>query len=637
MENSQQDASSTTEAAAAAALDEPATKKQKTDDETSHNSTATTTADNTSLKDKLKNLPEELKGVDFTRHVTWGKYAPYPKTNSLEEEDTKGATTSTSSSDTAPPIPLVPLNQPPVFTPSSPALCHYVHAIRGRARACTIHLKPQPGQIGTEVPKADGTGLPPQPGQELPRPVPTPMFMPVGTKGCLKSLTVKELMTDPALNCPIILANTYHMALQPGTDLLGDFQGLHCFMGQHGTNTRKNMDTSAPHSISPTNNKKKRGMTYNLLTDSGGFQMVSLAKLSQVTEEGVTFENPFIKGDHHKGNKKNIKGDESNGETINGSNDSNTNDNNQDDTSSMMLLRPEDSIKCQNEIGANIIMCLDDVVSSVEVDDDRFEMATYRTLRWYDRCIQAHQKEATQNLFPIVQGGLDTSVGGLRERCLAGFRRREIELNYVVPGYAIGGLAGGESKDEFWRVVDQCCKALPDTKPRYLMGVGYPLDLVVCTALGVDMYDCVYPTRTARFGVALVPGEAPGTMRLKSHEFATDTTRVVQEGCGCQACHPKTAVSRARLHRLLKTNNPLAIQLLTQHNIAYMMSLVRNMRQAILDDTFATFVRGFLADQFRDKADTDFATSDTTTTTTNNNNAIPDWVREALAAAGIVV
>ena len=121
-------------------------------------------------------------------------------------------------------------------------------------------------------------------------------------------------------------------------------------------------------------------------------------------------------------------------------------------------------------------------------------------------------------MFAIVQGGLDTKPGGLRDVCLEGFRRRD----HLIPGYAIGGLAGGESKDEFWRVVAHSCRALPVNKPRYLMGVGYPLDLVVCTALGVDMYDCVYPTRTARFGVALVDGVAPGTLRLKGTEFAKD-------------------------------------------------------------------------------------------------------------------
>ena len=535
---------------------EPANKRQRLDEKPIQ------------PKDKLANLPEELQGVDFTRHITWKKYAPYPASSS---PSSPSSSLPKSDSNVAPPIPTTPVNTPPVFVKSSPALCHHVNAISGRARACTIHLKPQKGQT-----------------KALPRPVPTPIFMPVGTKGCLKALTVEELMTDPALSCPIILANTYHMALQPGTELVDEFDGLHCFMGQN-----KHSDT--------TNDND--GMTYNLLTDSGGFQMVSLAKLSQVTEEGVTFENPFLKGDHCKRDL------EPQQDAVGA-----------DDSDAMMLLKPEDSIRFQNEIGANIIMALDDVVSSVEVDDDRFEMPTYRTLRWYDRCIQAHAKEDSQNLFPIVQGGLDTDVGGLRERCLAGFRRREVDLGYIVPGYAIGGLAGGESKDEFWRVVDQCCRALPDSKPRYLMGVGYPLDLVVCTALGVDMYDCVYPTRTARFGVALVPGEAPGTMRLKSHEFATDVS-VVQEGCGCQACHPKTAVSRSRLHRLLKTDNPLAIQLLTQHNIAYMMSLVRNMRQAILDDAFAAFAQGFMADHFRGES--------------KGGKEIPGWVHDALASAGI--
>ena len=132
-------------------------------------------------------------------------------------------------------------------------------------------------------------------------------------------------------------------------------------------------------------------------------------------------------------------------------------------------------------------------------------------------------------------------------------------------GYAIGGLAGGESEDKFWRVADQCCRALPDTTPRYLMGVGYPLDLVVCTALSVDIYDCVYPTRKARFGVALVPCEAPGTLRLKGHECARDES-VIQNECGCQAC--AGGISRARLHALLKCGNPFAAQLVTQHNIA---------------------------------------------------------------------
>jgi tRNA-guanine transglycosylase len=472
-------------------------------------------------------LPPELASVDFSKRITWGKYAPYT--------DVK--------------LPLVPVGTAPVYAKDSPALCHHVNGLSKRARACTIHLKPQKGQLGKKS-----------------RPVPTPMFMPVGTKGCLKGISIEELVNDPALQCPIILANTYHMAIQPGTELVRDMGGLHSFQGLDKCETEN---------------------SYNLLTDSGGFQMVSLVKLSQVTEEGVSFQNPFQQDDDKK--------------------------------KDMLLLRPEDSIRHQNNIGANIIMALDDVISSVATDDERFLTATHRTLRWYDRCIEAHAKPDTQNLFPIVQGGLDVQFGGLREQCLAGFRERQLERGYQIPGYAIGGLAGGEEKDCFWRVIDQCCRALPDDKPRYLMGVGYPLDLVVCTALGVDLFDCVYPTRTARFGVALVKSSASspgGILKVKAHACNGDSS-VLQEGCPCQAC--RLGISRSRLHALHKAGNPVAVQLITQHNLAYMMALVRDMRNAILEDRFATFAIDFVREQH-------FA-----------NEEIPSWVVDALAAAGIDV
>lgn len=331
--------------------------------------------------------------------------------------------------------------------------------------------------------------------------------------------------------------------------------------------------------------------------------MVSLVKLSRVTEDGVSFENPFTKKRHEVDFDDNIVG---------GINNPKEKD--------MLLLRPEDSIRHQNNIGANIIMALDDVVSSVEENEERFRVATHRTLRWYDRCVKAHAKPVTQNLFPIVQGGLDTKLGGLREQCLAGFRHRAQQWKYAIPGYAIGGLAGGESKDDFWRVVDQCCRALPDNKPRYLMGVGYPLDLVVCTALGVDMYDCVYPTRTARFGVALIKGPAPGTLRLKTRESSLNNN-VIQLGCGCQAC--RCGISRSRLHSLLKANNPLAIELITQHNIAFMMALVRSMRKAILQDKYGEFVRSFVLEQYPEERNG------------NGKESCPQWVLDALLAAGI--
>lgn len=473
-------------------------------------STPSDTQDDTSTAATVdySKLPEELKNVNFTRRITWNKFAPYPDSN----DSTK----------MAPPLPVTPVGAEPVVSPTSPALTFQVHATCGRARACTVHLTHGP--------------------------VATPVFMPVGTKGSVKGVSVEEITSDLSLNNEIILANTYHLALQPTTPLVEKMGGLHKFMG----------------------------WSRNILTDSGGFQMVSLLKLAEITEEGVTFESPYD-------NKR-------------------------------LLLRPEDSIQHQNEIGSDIIMALDDVVSSVTVDDTRFREATYRTLRWLDRCFAAHKYPDTQALFPIVQGGLDTNIGGLREQCLAGFRNRSSQIS----GYAIGGLAGGESKEQFWKVVDQCCRALPDNKPRYLMGVGYPLDLVVCTALGIDMYDCVYPTRTARFGVALVPGPAPGTLRLKNHECATDT-RVVQEGCGCQAC--SGGMSRARLHSLLKSGNSLAAQLLTQHNIAYMMALVRNMRQAILENRFPAFARDFVKDQYPGEE--------------NGGENVPAWVKDAVASAGI--
>lgn len=173
-------------------------------------------------------------------------------------------------------------------------------------------------------------------------------------------------------------------------------------------------------------------------------------------------------------------------------------------------------------------MALDDVVHSCTDDDARFTEATHRTVRWLDRCIAAHARKDEQNLFAIVQGGLDVSEGGLRDQCLQAFLDRDAK----IPGYAIGGLAGGEDKGSFWRVVERCTRKLPENKPRYVMGVGYPLDIVVCTALGADMYDCVYPSRTGRFGTAMVPW---GLLKLKSSE-CKDDERPIDPNCQCETC-----------------------------------------------------------------------------------------------------
>jgi tRNA-guanine transglycosylase len=249
---------------------------------------------------------------------------------------------------------------PPVFTAKSPALAFNVHALSVHARAATLHLPH--GKVRT------------------------PVFMPVGTKGTIKGLSSYQLLEDP-LAPEIILGNTYHLASQPGTELLNDLGGLHKFMN----------------------------WSNNLLTDSGGFQMVSLLKLAEITEQGVKFQSP-------------VDGRE-------------------------MMLTPEESIKCQNEIGADIMMQLDDVVSSVSTDMQRFKEATARSVRWLDRCVAAHKRPTEQNLFGIIQGGLDVSPGGLREQCLEEMLKRDL------PGYAIGGLAGGEDKANFWRVVAhvRCC------------------------------------------------------------------------------------------------------------------------------------------------------------------------------------
>ncbi|KAK9762759.1 Queuine tRNA-ribosyltransferase catalytic subunit 1 [Basidiobolus ranarum] len=280
-----------------------------------------------------------------------------------------------------------------------------------------------------------------------------------------------------------------------------------------------------------------------LLTDSGGFQMVSLLHLAEITEEGVQFQNPFDK--------------------------------------SLMLLTPEESISLQNSIGADIMMQLDDVVSSLTTGA-RLEEAMHRSIRWLDRCIKAHKNPKSQNLFAIIQGGLEPE---LRKHCIKEMVARDL------PGYAIGGLSGGEEKDQFWRIVDLCTDYLPDNKPRYCMGVGYAEDLVVCSALGVDMYDCVFPTRTARFGNALV---ITGSMNLKNARYANDF-RPIDSECPCLTCKNYT---RSYLHSI-GTKETVGCHLLSIHNIAFQMQLMKKLRQSIVDDRFPDFLREFMYTRYK--------------------------------------
>ncbi|KAE8350185.1 hypothetical protein BDV28DRAFT_159853 [Aspergillus coremiiformis] len=353
--------------------------------------------------------------------------------------------------------------------------------------------------------------------------VPLPIFMPVATQASLKGLTYDQLKQT---GCMLCLNNTYHLGLKPGQAVLDEIGGAH----------------------------KLQGWDRNILTDSGGFQMVSLLKLATVTEEGVRFLSP------HDGTP--------------------------------MLLTPEHSISLQNSIGSDIIMQLDDVIATTSPDHARIEEAMERSVRWLDRCIDAHKYPERQNLFCIIQGGLDLE---LRRKCCAEMVARD------TPGIAIGGLSGGEAKEEFCKVVDACTGLLPDQKPRYVMGVGYPEDLIVGVALGADMFDCVWPTRTARFGNAVVPS---GSLNLRNHTFAQDF-RPVQDDCTCTICRPKDqgglGITRAYIHHLA-AKETVGAHLLSIHNVHYLLSLMGAARQAILEDRFPAFLRDFFRKLYGEKS-----------------------------------
>jgi tRNA-guanine transglycosylase len=376
-----------------------------------------------------------------------------------------------------------------------------------KARACLLHLPHQTVQL--------------------------PVFMPVGTQGTIKGLVPRQLKE---LQCEIILGNTYHLGHRPGPDILHNEDGLHSWM---------HWDRA-------------------LLTDSGGFQMVSLLDLAEITEEGVMFYSPYDPSQTSK-----------------------------------MLLTPEESMRLQHAIGADIMMQLDDVTNPLS-SEERLEEAMHRSIRWLDRCIQAHIPYShKQNLFAIIQGGLNLKR---RDHCLKEMIARD------TPGYAIGGLGGGEDKESFCKVIKYCTDRLPQNKPIYCMGIGYATELVVCVALGVDMFDCVFPTRTARFGHALVP---TGDLSLKKKQFAYDM-RPIDDNCPCYTCKNLT---RAALHAII-TKETVACHYLTIHNIAYQLELMRQMREHIIRGTFPSFVKEFLHKRY-------------------TAESIPQWVRDALASVNM--
>ncbi|KAH8923659.1 queuine tRNA-ribosyltransferase 1 [Atractiella rhizophila] len=389
-----------------------------------------------------------------------------------------------------------------------------------------------------------------------------PTFMPVATQAVIKGLTPLQVTTifpsssqekreevDPSIS--LILNNTYHLDLRPGTEILDLYGGSHNFQGWSNNLLTGNF------------------ISWNT-KDSGGFQMVSLVALSKVTEEGVEFSSPY-------------------------------------DPTHLTLLSPEKSMETQHSIGADIMMQLDDVVASLTTGE-RVEEAMWRSVRWLDRCIAFHKasgKEKTQNLFAIIQGGLDER---LRDICLTEMLKRSPSL----PGYAIGGLSGGEAKDTFWRIVEMCAKRLPPEKPRYCMGIGYGEDILVCVALGVDMADCVFPTRTARFGIAFTPH---GPLNLRLARYSKDFS-VIDPSCPCPTCESGEGVTRAYLYSL-SGKETVGAHYVTQHNLAYMATLMARTRAAILEDRFPSFLKEYFRSYYHEAKN------------------YPRWAVDALRSVGV--
>ena len=333
----------------------------------------------------------------------------------------------------------------------------------------------------------------------------TPAFMPVGTQGTIKGL-LPSLVKDAGAQC--ILANTYHLLLRPGETVVRDLGDLHAFMGWDGP----------------------------ILTDSGGFQVYSLAQLNQITDDGVTF-------------KSQIDG-------------------------RMIHLTPARSIQVQNDLGADIIMCFDECPASTAPAAVQ-RGAIERTIRWADRCKTAHARPDDQSLFGIVQGGLDPE---LRAFCAAELATLDF------PGYAVGGLAVGEGFHEMLGVLDATAHHLPAHKPRYLMGVGYPRDLVESVARGIDMFDCVLPTRNGRSACAWTDA---GQIRLKNAKYARDASPV-DPTCDCPCC---ARFTRGAIRHFFLAGEMLGPILLSLHNVRFYQRLMADVRAAIRAGTFDAFRR----------------------------------------------
>ncbi len=338
--------------------------------------------------------------------------------------------------------------------------------------------------------------------------VETPAFMPVGTYGTVKAMTPAEL---EGLGADIVLGNTFHLMLRPGTDVIAEHGDLHDFMAWQKP----------------------------ILTDSGGFQVFSLAEMRKLTEEGVTFASP-VNGDR-------------------------------------IELTPERAIEVQHALGSDIVMVFDECTAYPATEDEA-RKSMELSMRWAERCKRAHG-ENTNALFGIVQGGM---YPGLRSESL------EKLTSIGFDGYAIGGLSVGEPKDKRHVVLDALLPQMPREKPRYLMGVGTPADLLEGVSRGIDMFDCVMPTRNARNGHLFTK---QGVVRLRNAKHRHDTGPL-EEGCDCYTCQN---FSRAYLHHLHRCNEILGARLNTIHNLHFYLSLMREMRTAIESGEFDAYKTRTLA------------------------------------------
>jgi queuine tRNA-ribosyltransferase len=341
--------------------------------------------------------------------------------------------------------------------------------------------------------------------------VETPAFMPVGTYGSVKAMTPRDLVD---VHAQIILGNTFHLFLRPGLDIVGEFGGLHRFIGWDKP----------------------------ILTDSGGFQVFSLAHKRKITERGVTFASPV--------------------------------------DGSKVFLSPEESMRIQTVLDSDIAMIFDECTpypATEKVAAESMELS----LRWAERSRQAFNDLNNRNaLFGIVQGSV---YENLRKRSAEGL----IQIGF--DGYAVGGLAVGEPEAERNHTLDFTVPLLPKDRPRYLMGVGRPEDIVEAVRRGIDMFDCVMPTRNARNGFLFT---ASGTLRIRNAKYANDT-RVIEEGCACYAC--SQGFSRAYLRHLDRCNEILGSQLATIHNLHHYQQLMAGLREAIAAGGLEDFVAGFYA------------------------------------------